>query len=234
MYRCFVCKSPTEYNAMADVSEEKFDKLVDKYCLIHCIGDEDQFDESGACVLCAKCVSFELIEAVRKWSIDNYNLGGDVIVEAYTDEEIQALLDKNDVTNTAEAIQVVRIFCGAHEPAKASPYVKFKDTDIQGNETGRWRAATVLETIDGQLDLHRILFDTGYSGVDSLKRYEPCTEEEAKRLLAEEKTHELLEWRSYYCKTNKLPEQGCKKNSPDACKSCKAYDQDSRLVDKDY
>ena len=31
----------------------------------------------------------ELIEAVKKHAVDNYNKGWDVVVECYTDEEIQ-------------------------------------------------------------------------------------------------------------------------------------------------
>jgi hypothetical protein len=60
-----------------------------------------------------------LINAVRAWATENYQRGGDVIVEAFTDDEIASdLLD--GVTTEAEAVASAREFCGLHEEQKAN------------------------------------------------------------------------------------------------------------------
>lgn len=57
------------------------------------------------------------VEVIKKWALDNYENGGDVIVEAFTDEEIvEQFIDERfhqpAATTVDDALQRAQFFCG--------------------------------------------------------------------------------------------------------------------------
>lgn len=62
-YRCYVCRRPvtttdaeSTLDAMA-ADSDLFDRVTERYSLVHCEGDDDQFTADGAVVVCPPCVA---------------------------------------------------------------------------------------------------------------------------------------------------------------------------------
>jgi len=55
-YMCYICEERTSVNALVGISDDLFERVVEHYTLVRCIGYEDQFDEDGYVVICQKCI----------------------------------------------------------------------------------------------------------------------------------------------------------------------------------
>ena len=56
MFTCYVCHTQTDENALQNVNEDTFDKVVDVHSLIHCTGTDEMFDADDTVVVCQKCI----------------------------------------------------------------------------------------------------------------------------------------------------------------------------------
>lgn len=108
--------------------------------------------------------------------------------------------------------------------------VTYEGTDTFGRKTGKLRPARIVCVHSPDLVTVRFSDVSTESGggydPDSPDAYTKCEDEALwKKLLADSKREQLLSWRAYYCKKG----DGCLRNDPDACQSCRNYDADPRL-----
>lgn len=54
--RCYECNRPVEFNAFADLEDDRFDQVVEHYSLIALRGAEELFDDEGTVVVCEQCI----------------------------------------------------------------------------------------------------------------------------------------------------------------------------------
>lgn len=54
--KCYICNKATKSNVLPTLTEEAYDKVVEKYSLIRCEGPDEQFDADGNVVVCMECI----------------------------------------------------------------------------------------------------------------------------------------------------------------------------------